>query len=372
MSILDKDNEDVEYLGWEDEDDFVTVRAGGFRIVRALVALVILVAIGWFLYIGVRSWFSSQLDPDGEPGAAVTVNIPSGATTGDIAELLEANGVVPNSTFFRYFAEWTGEGNFQAGEYFLNENSSAEEAIATLNIGPIPPEFDRFGVPEGLWVSEMLPQIAEQLPSVTVGELQAVLNSGQLEPRYRPAGVTSWEGLLFPAFYQIEDDATPVEVLAKMNNEFARVTAALGYGAAETTHNLSAYEVIIIASMIEAEARTEEDRAKISRVIYNRLQQGWALGIDATCVYSTGQRGIELTVDVLDDFENPYACRKNTKLPPTPIAAPGKASLDAALNPADGDWLWYVLKDADGNHLFTDDAEEFEIQKQKSKDEGLF
>ncbi|MCP4226627.1 MAG: endolytic transglycosylase MltG [Actinomycetia bacterium] len=376
MSMVDDTGSDIgseeaDYLDW-DEDDFVTVRPGGYRILRALIALVVLVAIGWFLYSSVRGWFESQLDPEGDPGEAVTLIVPNGATTGDIAELLEANEIVPNSTFFRYFAEWKGHGNFQAGEYQLNVNSPAEQAIAILNLGPIPPVYARFGVPEGLWVSEMLPRIADDLPSITAAELQAVLDSGQIEPRYRPSGQTSWEGLLFPAFYEIEDDAEPIEVLAKMSNEFARVTGELGYGAAETKLNMSAYEVIIVASMVEAEAKTEGDRPKIARVIYNRLREQMSLDIDATCIYGTGIRGFELTREILDDSELPYACRKHPSLPPTPIAAPGRASLEAAIDPAEGDWLFYVLKDIEGNHFFTDDIDEFNEQKAKSIEEGLF
>lgn len=377
VSMLDRQEDDgVDYLEWDDEDDFVTVRPSGFRILRALIALVVLGGIGFVLYSGIRGWFETQLDPDGEPGALVTVIVPAGATTGDIAELLETREIVPNSTFFRYYAEWKGEGNFQAGEYEIAVNSSAAEAIVTLNEGPIPPVFATYGVPEGLWVSEMLPRLAAQLPAITAADLQAVLNSGQLEPRYRPNGVRSWEGLLFPAFYEIEDDAEPIEILAKMSNEFARVTGELGYGAAETSLNLSAYEVIIVASMVEAEAKQDGDRAKIARVIYNRLQEQTSLDIDATCIYGTGERGFQLTTEILDDYgsfyDAGYGCRRNASLPPTPIAAPGRASLEAAINPADGPWLYYVLKDAEGFHLFTDDFDEFNIQKELSKEEGLF
>lgn len=190
--MLDDHDDEVDYLDWDDEDDFVAVRPAGFRIVRAVIALVALGAIGIFLYNGVRGWFEAQLDPEGEPGESVAVLIPSGATTGDIAEILEGKEIVPNSTFFRYYVEWKGKGNFQAGEYTLQLNSSADEAIEKLALGPIPPVYNRFGVPEGLWLTEMLPRIADQLPAVSTSELQAVLDSGQLQPvidqATRPAG----------------------------------------------------------------------------------------------------------------------------------------------------------------------------------------
>ena len=370
------DDDEVEYLDWDDEDDFVAVRPGGLRALRVVVALTVLAAIGWYLYTGVRGWFESQLDPAGEPGVAVTVELPLGASTGDIAEILENNGIIPNSTFFRYYAEWKGEGNFQAGEYSMRENSSADDAIEILNAGPIPPVYNRFGVPEGLWLAEMLPRIADQLPNITVEQLQAVLASGQLEPRYRPDGVDTWEGLLFPAFYEIEDDAEPIEVLAKMNNEFARVTGELGYGAAETQLNRSAYEVIIVASKVEAEAKTDGDRPRIARVIYNRLREQMSLDIDATCIYGSGDRQIELTVEFMNEGAGEFACRNNAELPPWPITTPSQASLEAAINPAEGTeaegWLFYVLKDAQGNHFFTDDFDAFNEQKQLSQEQGLF
>ena len=375
--MVEYHDDDVEHLPWDDEDDFVAVRPAGFRALRAVVALVILAAIGWFLYTGVRDWYREQLDPPGPPGSDVTLVIPSGATTGDIAQILEDEGIVPNSTFFRYYAEWNGDYNFQAGEYTLQENSSADEAIAILEEGPIPPTYNRYGVPEGLWVSEMLPQIAEQIPGVTTEELEAVLASGQIEPRYRPPGVTSWEGLLFPAFYEIDDRAEPAEVLARMSNEFARVTGELGYGAAETQLGRSAYEVIIVASMVEAEAKTDADRPRIARVIYNRLREQQSLDIDATCIYGYGERRINLNELDLSEVPNAgFECRNNPNLPPWPISAPGRASLEAAINPSEEpgaeEWIWYVLKDEEGNHLFTESYDEFLEQKALSQEQGLF
>jgi UPF0755 protein len=155
-----------------------------------------------------------------------------------------------------------------------------------------------------------------------------------------------------------------------MNDEFARVTGELGYGAAEQVHDMSAYEVIIIASMVEAEAKTDGDRAKIARVIYNRLREPMRLQIDASLLYGLADRQAQLTTDVLQtDFE--YNVYTRDGLPPTPIAAPGRASLEAAMNPADGDWLFYVLADQQGNHFFTNSYDEFLEQKAISDEAGL-
>ena len=358
-------------LGWDDQSEFVTARPAGFRVLRALGAVVVLAVIGYVVYTTGRNWFAGQIDPPGEPGAPVTVNVPSGATTADIGSLLGEKGVVPNPTFFRYYAQWKDQGNFQAGEYVLAENMSADEAIEVLLAGPRQIEYGEFAVPEGLWISEMLPRIAQQVPSVTEADLQAALSSGQLTPRYRPPGQNSWEGLLFPAKYFIEEDITALEVLAKMNDEFARVTGELGYGGAERKHGLSAYEVIIVASLVEAEAKAPEDRPKIARVIYNRLRDNHWLGIDATYLYALQDRQAQLTTELLNSTENPYYSRRQTGLPPTPIAMPSKASLEAAMNPADGDWLFYVLSPDGRTHNFATNDEEFLEFKRIAEEAGV-
>ncbi|MEM7271580.1 MAG: endolytic transglycosylase MltG [Actinomycetota bacterium] len=362
----------TEDLIWEDEAQFVTSRPSGLRVLRAVLAVAILLGIGWVIYTGARNWFAAQLDPEGEPGAEVVIDVPAGATTGDLASLLESNEVIPNSTFFRYYAEYKDFSNFQAGQYTMQENMSADEAIAVLNGGPAQIEYGEFLIPEGLWLTEILERTANQIPGVTATELQAALDSGQLEPRYRPVGNESWEGLLFPAKYFIEADIEPLEVLAKMSNEFAAVTGQLGYGAAEQRHGLSAYEVIIIASLVEAEAKTDEDRPRIARVIHNRLAENQSLGIDATLIYGKGIRGEPIFQSDIDT-PGPYNTRhpESRGLPPTPIAAPGRASLDAAMNPTPGDWLYYVLIDPDGSHAFANTLEEHNENVAVARELGL-
>jgi UPF0755 protein len=357
-------------LYWDDESQFVKTRSPLFRVVRSVVAVVILGFIGLTTYRLATNWFAAQLDPEGEPGAATTVFVEAGSTTGDIAGQLEDAGVVPNSTFFRYYAEWNDVEAFQAGEYTLQQNMSAEEAIAVLSGGPKQIEYGEFVVPEGLWLNETLERIAEQVPQLTVTDLEQALDSGFVEPRYRPDGVTSWEGLLFPAKYFIEEDISAEELLAKMSNEFAAVTADAGYGAAERTHGMSAYDIVIIASLIEAEAKTDGDRPKISRVIHNRLAEGIPIGIDATTVFDKGVRGEPIFQSDLES-DSPYNTRINPGLPPTPIAMPGRASLEAAMEPIQGPWLYYVLIDEQGNHRFAETLAEHNQNVAEARSLGL-
>jgi UPF0755 protein len=131
------------------------------------------------------------------------------------------------------------------------------------------------------------------------------------------------------------------------------------------------YEVIIVASMIEREAGIPADGPRVARVIYNRLDAGEPLGIDATSCYEKGQIPCELTTAELED-NTPYDTRLQTGLVPTPIASPGRASIEAALAPADGPWMWYVLdvEVDDGSSFFTDDYDEFLAAKDRCEAAG--
>ncbi len=297
-----------DLLGWEDEAP-IRVRGIWFRLARGFIVLAVVVFLLWTAYSRARSWFDEQLDPPGEAGPAIELVVPAGATTADIARQLEDLDVIPNSTFFRYYARAKDEGNFQAGEYTMPTNASVEEAIAVLNGGPRPQETTRFTVREGLWEDEIIASIASQLDNVTEAQLWAALDSGAIPARYRPDGVASYEGLLFPDTYEVNAEATAEEVLLKMANEFTSVTGDLGYGGADTLIGYSAYEVLIVASLIEAETRVPEERPQVASVIYNRLREQWPLGIDATCIYNgfdlptrVGDRaGLRAELDVADD-----------------------------------------------------------------------
>jgi UPF0755 protein len=366
---IEREYRSREILGWNDEE-VIRVRGVWYRIARAAIALLVVVAMIWFAYGRARSWFDAQLDPPGEPGIAVDLVVPAGATTADIARQLEDENIIPNSTFFRYYARVKNQGNFQAGEYVMAENSSVQEAIAVLNAGPKPHETVRFTVPEGLWVPEILATIDAQLDGVTYAQLDEALQSGRIPARYRPEGNTSWEGLLYPETYEVNTDDTADEVLLKMTDEFAKVTGSEGFGAAETLSGYSAYDVLIVASLVEAEAQRPEERPLVAAVIYNRLREGWILGIDATCVYAKGQRGVPLTTEDLET-PGPYNCRLNAGLPPTPINSPGAASLEAALRPADVPYMYYVLTGEDGSHTFATTEEEFVAAKAICQEKGL-
>ncbi len=359
--------------------DFEYVRVRGDK--GTLLSLVILLAVvGAFLLAvlyGVR-WVRSQLDPPGEPGAEVVVDLGAGDTAATIGPLLEEEGIIPNSTVYSWYVRLKGGPSFQAGEYTFRRDSAVTDVLDVLDSGPTRvalAESVSITIPEGLTVE----QIAERIdanPDLAFTGQQFVreLHRGRVKPRYGPEpgslppGAEEYEGLLFPDTYSLLRDSKPEDLIRQLIETFNQVATNEGIAQSEEKLGLTPYQVIIVASLIEEEAKVPEDRAKIARVIYNRLDAGMPLGIDATIVYDTGDN--ELTVTDLET-ESPYNTRLVVGLPPTPIAAPGAASIRAALNPARGEWLYYVLTSPDGTHSFSETYEQFLQDKAVCEDLGL-
>lgn len=364
----------------------------GFRL--ALITLIVLLA-GGFLYSRANAWLQAQIDPPGLQGDRLVLEIPSGATDSDVMRILADSGVITNSTVAQYWIRANDVGDFQAGDYEFRENSSFDEAVDVLRAGPLPPVFERLTLPEGLWSGDMRNVMLDNLALLDPGELDAALNNGQIRSQFQPTTVSTLEGLMFPATYQIGEDESSNEraMVQRLVNTMDDVILELGVDQGLTLENglqLSPYELVIVASMIEEEAKLDEDRAKIARVIYNRLIDGEALGIDATTIYGVHLRRCsqdprcsnpstefswydpELLQSQLDDTTDPYNSRVVPGLPPTPISSPGRASLSAALNPEPGPWKWYVLVDEEGRHFFTDSFAEFESAKAEAIANGIF
>lgn len=330
------------------------------------------VVIGIFVITGALSgvWVQRQLNPPGPEGESILVDVPSGASTNDIARILAEKGVVRNFTITRLW--WRGAGPYEAGTYSFRTNMSVSSARQVLNSGPIK-SSNIITFPEGLWLSDIEKRLLANFPLYDATELDAALRGNQFRSKYQPENNTNLEGLLFPATYMISEEGNSNEafLIQNMIQKFDSVLDELNYLEAPTRIGLTPYEVVIVASMIEAEAKVPEDRAKIARVIYNRLNANMSLGIDATVIYALGEHKSQLTVEDLR-IDSPYNTRLNSGLPPTPISAPGRASLEAALNPAAGNWIYYVLADASGRHFFTDSFDEFNRQAALSREQGLF
>jgi UPF0755 protein len=294
------------------------------------------------------------------PGRKVEVEIPEGTTVTEAGELLERKGVIKSAWGFRVasYLDSSNQG-IQAGTYQISSGLSARDAYDRILDGP-EVKFITVTFPEGSW----LPEFAAKLEADTNlkgRDLLKALESGKVKSNILPGGSTNFEGLLFPSTYQIVEDDTAETLAQRLVDETEKQLAKVDTSTAEAL-GFSKYEILIVASMIQAEAGVSEDRGKIARVIYNRLDQGIALGIDATVIYALGERKNSLTQSDLE-VDSPFNTRQVAGMPPTPIGAPGAEALEAAGNPPDGPWLYYVLADCDGRHAFSVDYNDFLADK---------
>ena len=355
----------VTLSGGDDPQDWDWLPRRTSTLTRAVIILASLGVVLLIASLWVKSWIDDRLDPPGGEGSELVVNIPQGASTNDIARILEEQGVVANSTVFRYYLRYKDSGDFQAGNYVLNEDMSVWRAKDVLLAGPAPGPTDdalRVVLPEGLTLVQIRAQLLEQLPTFNGEDLARALAFPPRRSAYQPANSTL-EGMLFPDTYLLDSATSEDEaaLVVRLINQFDAVASEVGLEAAPDTVGVTPYEAVIVASLIEKEALIDEDRAKIARVIYNRLVLGWPLQIDAAVRYAVNKPSDPLTLSDLD-VDNPYNVYNRTGLPPGPIAAPGRDSLVAALNPAEGFWMFYARTDdpVPGAHTFSANAQEHE------------
>lgn len=367
--VSDEGRSDLSLLVDDDHEVHGTRRARHRRRRRArglltsLVALIVLAGLVVGVFFGGRAILAVVSDvPDytGTGIGAVEVRVNAGDTTADIATALLDAGVVRSERAFREAAAEDADAlSIQPGLYTMREQMPASLALGLL-LEPGTRLVESVTIPEGFTLDQILVRLSEGT-QISLQELQTA--AAQVDS----LGLPGWaagrlEGFLFPATYEFDPTDDALTVLGEVVGQFTAVAERLQLEQRAAAAGVSPYDIVVIASMVQSESRIDAERPQISRVILNRLQQDIPLGIDATTAYDLGKSGTDLTTA---DFQidSPYNTRLNTGLPPTPISSPGEVSLEAALAPASGDWVYYVLSDAEGNHVFTASAAEFEAAK---------
>jgi UPF0755 protein len=335
-------------------------------IVFGTLGLVVLLVAG-----SCTAWFRLQVDPPGGPREELLVEVPEGSSGKRIAEILDEKGVVSNANLFQKYLARLGENSFQAGTYRLRRASSFEETLAALKRGP-EVSFERLTIPEGLILAQVAERVA-QIPGRSAQRFLEVAGSGQVRSRYQPEGSVNLEGLLLPETYNVDDDSDERAMLERMVGAFDDVAGRVGLDQVTQGGLVTPYQAVTVASLVEREARVPEDRGMIARVIYNRLRQRMALQVDATVIYALGRTG-QKDLRVLNkdlEVDSPYNTYRIAGLPPTPIASPGRAALEAAVDPPPGPWLYYVVVESSGKHAFATTLEEHNRNIALAKSRGL-
>lgn len=352
---------------------------------RSLLGIVVGLALAAGVVVGVMQFGQLATDfladltgapddiaaPAVPPGRPVTVNIPDGVSARAIAEILTQEAVVSSTLDFEVAVRTRNAGNaLQAGDYEFETGMAATDVIDILIAGPNIETF-RLTLREGLRIREVLDELAAQTP-YTATQLESALLSGEVVSAFVPANartVQEWEGALFPDTYEFFAEATEVEILQRLVDQLEQNIGSIDWSFVRR-RGLSLYEGLIMASLVEAETRVDVDRPQVASVLFNRMEIGMALQIDATVLYALEVRGVGLTLGDLE-VDSPYNTYQYAGLPPTPIGTVGMASLEAVAEPADTDFLYYVLTSTDGTHSFTADYDEFLDLKDQAKEDGV-
>lgn len=340
-----------------------------------IISIVIILATsgiigGGYLYI------KSALEPvDPTNKEPIEVTIPIGSSPTAIAKILEEHDIIKNAKVFRYYTKFRNESGFKAGEYKLHQAMTFDEIIASLKSGILmgDPAF-KLVIPEGKQLQEIAKIIAEQT-GYTKEEVMNKLDDPSyvrdLIKRY-PNILTEeildkdikhpLEGYLFPATYPFYEEKPSIESIVETMLEQTDKVLAKYVGELEGNQYLdSIHKLLTMASLIEEEATAQTDREQISSVFYNRLDEGMPLQTDPTVLYALGEHKDRVLYEHLE-VNSPYNTYQVKGLTPGPIANAGESSLEAALNPDETDYL-YFLATPTGEVLFSKTLDEHNVKK---------
>jgi peptidoglycan lytic transglycosylase G len=323
-----------------------------FRVFAVVAALFVL----WFL--------NSLFQPfHGEGVGKVQVTIPKGSSVSEVGDLLSEKGVIDNSTLFQVRVTLAGKrSEIYSGAFVLAHDMSYGDAIDALSTPPLKRTV-QVTIPEGYTRSQAA-QLVEEV-GVPGDYTKATVKSKYLDPaQYGGKNAKTLEGFLFPDTFELKPKA-PVEDLVQLQlRDFKRRIKTVDMRYAKSK-NLTVFDVVTIASMVEDEAGLDSQRGLVASVVYNRLHEGMPLGIDATIRFATGNYTRPLTESELA-IDSPYNSRTNTGLPPGPISNPGLESIEAAAHPPKTDYLFYVTTPgACGKLTFAETEAEFEAAVEK-------
>lgn len=318
--------------------------------------LAIICSIFIILIVLVVAFVFIQIGPyDKNNKKDIVIDIPQGATTNTISDILYKNKLIRNKVMFKLSVKLSNKAqNFKAGKYLFNQTYSNEEIINDIASGKIYHDGIKVTIPEG--------STSKEIVSILVGKNlgdEETYEKLISEPKefydkfkfLKEEDITSLEGFLYPSTYYFDEDSSEKEILSMMLSQFNKVyTDKLRDRQKEL--NMTTEQVVNLASIVEKEAVLDKDRPIIASVFYNRLKIGMPLQSDATIQYIFKERKKIVTYKDLE-IDSPYNSYKNKGLPPTPIASPGIKSIEATLYPEKTEYLYFVAKMDGGNNYST-------------------
>ena len=297
-----------------------------------------------------------------EPEESARVQVVKGDTLSDVAAKLEEAGVIESAFVFELQARYEGYGTqIKTGRYTFKPGEDSAEILHKLNVGRAAPTIT-VTIPEGLTIEETARTVASDSSVQASAFEKAARRTDYGYAFLDKPGVETTEGHLFPARYDFEKGVTATQIVDRLLGQYLLETQDLDIAAARERLGLTERQLVTVASLIEKEAATPEEKPLIASVIYNRMRRDTPLQIDATIQYALERPKTNLSLADLK-VDSPYNTYKNKGLPPGPICSPGRESLQAALNPANTNYLYYVLEANGKKHFFTSNYEDFLREK---------
>lgn len=295
---------------------------------------------------------------DQRPQGPVAVEVVKGDTLESVANKLEEAGVIVSAFMFETEARMEGYSTeIKTGEYTFKPGEDSDRILEKLTAGAAVPTVE-ITIPEGLTLRETARRVAEQ-SGVSAHKFEAAAKKTDYGYAFlEDPAIETTEGFLFPRKYEFEKGVTAPQVVNRLLEQYLLETQTLDIAGAKERLNLTEYELVTAASLIEREAASAEERPLVASVIYNRIGQDMPLQIDASIHYALDKPKEELSLADLK-IDSPYNTYENTGLPPGPICSPSRQSLQAAIEPADTDYLYYVLKANGEEHFFTENYDKF-------------
>ena len=323
------------------------------------------------------------------PSDPVSFTVSDGDTLQSVSERLEEQGFVEDAGVFRWYTNHNGGLELTPGYFELRTSDHMGNLLAQLRTPPSE-TYTKVTFPEGFTVQQIAARLERDMATMTAADVMAATADPSLVLTLRPPGVTSLEGLLFPDTYQVSNGESPAHVLGRMVGAMERVGSQEDIVGKGQRLGRSPYEILIIASLIEREAKTEEDRPKIARVIYNRLARGMPLAIDASVLYGTrcrrrpGGDTVRAAAPDARPVEHVPQRRAAADADRQPGAGVDPGRPQPGANPSVGDplcdglpegtpceYLFYVLADEEGNHAFAVTLEQHEANVQAAAAAGV-